>query len=368
MALKPKEILDMLKATVAEWTSDNATRLAAALAYYTVFSIAPLLIIVIAVLELFWQGQSTTAQEEILYQVRNLVGPEGRDFIEGVLNRMEASGTGGGVAAVIGVATLLFGATAAFAQLQGALNTIWEVQPVGGIKNILLSRVLSFGLILTVGFLLLASLVLTALLSAINDEIATLIGIAPGMDVLFQLLNTVVGFGIVTLLFALIYRYLPDARVAWRDVWIGAAITALLFTLGKYLIGLYLAQSSAASAYGAAGSLVILLLWVYYSSMVLFFGAEFTQVYARRHGSGIQPAKNAVRTERGVREEAERTSGQALPDEPASRTSGKATSGTAPAPALPSAPPHRTSPQTSRLGWIAPAVVAFLVGRLWRRS
>ena len=354
MAIKPKDALDMLKATAAEWVGDGATSLAAALAYYTVFSIAPLLIILIAVLEIFWRGQSTSAQDEILYQIGNLVGPEGESAIEGILQRMQASEASGGVAAVIGVATLLFGATAAFVQLQNSLNKIWEVEPAGGIKNLILSRVLSFGLILTVGFLLLVSLIVTALLAALNTFMT---GLTPGLAVLFQLLNQVVGFGIVTLLFALIYRYLPDARVAWKDVWIGAAITALLFTIGKYLIGLYLGESSAASAYGAAGSFVILLLWIYYSSLVLFFGAEFTQVYARRHGSGIQPAKGAVRTKRGATEEA-------------TRPSGGTTSETSQTPATTSATASRPlseARQTSKLRWIAPAVLAFFAGRFLSR-
>ena len=356
MAIKPKEILDMLKATAAEWVGDGATSLAAALAYYTVFSIAPLLIILIAVLELFWQGQSTSAQDEILYQIGNLVGPEGESAIEGILERMQASEASGGVAAVVGVATLLFGATAAFAQLQTSLNKIWEVEPAGGIKNVILARVLSFGLILTVGFLLLASLVVTALLAVLNNFVTDL---APGLEVLFQLLNQVVAFGIVTLLFALIYRYLPDARVAWKDAFIGAAITALLFTIGKYLIGLYLAESSAASAYGAAGSFVILLLWIYYSSMVLFFGAEFTQVYARRHGQGIRPAKGAVRTEQGAAEDVARASGEA----PEAATS-------EPAPvtkAVPARLPLPAPQRTSKLRWIAPAVLAFFAGRFLSR-
>ena len=385
MAIKPKDVLDMLKATVAEWIGDNATSLAAALAYYTVFSIAPLLIILIAVLELFWRGQSTTAQEEILYQVGNLVGTEGERAIEGILRRMQASESSGGVAAVVGIGTLLFGATAAFAQLQNSLNKIWEVEPAGGIKNLVLARVLSFGLILTVGFLLLVSLVVTALLATLNTFVTDL---APGLEVLFQLLNQVVAFGIVTLLFALIYRYLPDARTAWKDVFVGGAITALLFTIGKYLIGLYLAESSAASAYGAAGSFVILLLWIYYSSMVLFFGAEFTQVYARRYGQGIRPAKGAVRTEQGAAEDAEagRTSegggatsaGAGRTSEEASRTSGQV-EGTSEAPRRTSGEvgrtsavayppmPARTSGPTSKLRWVAPAVLAFLAGRFLSR-
>ena len=370
MAIKPKEALDMLKATAAEWVGDNATSLAAALAYYTAFSIAPLLIIIIAVLEIFWQGQSTSAQDEILYQIRGLVGPEGESAIEGILTNMQNSEASGGVAAVIGVATLLFGATAAFVQLQNSLNTIWEVKPAGGIKNLILSRILSFGLILTVGFLLLASLVVTALLAALNNFVTDL---APALEVVFQVINQVVAFGVVTLLFALIYRYLPDARVEWRDVWIGAAITALLFTLGKFLIGLYLAESSAASAYGAAGSFVILLLWIYYSSMVLFFGAEFTQVYARRHGSGIQPAKGAVRTEQGEAEEAKRKADPTsvtettTPDpEPPRRTSEDAST---PARTQASALARLSSPrQTSKLRWIAPAVLAFIAGRFLSRS
>ena len=372
MAIKPKEVLDMLKATAAEWVSDGATSLAAALAYYTVFSIAPLLIILIAVLEIFWQGQSVSAQDEILNQMRDLVGPEGASVIKDILTNMQESGASGGVAAVIGVGTLLFGATAAFAQLQNALNKIWEVEPAGGLKNFIVTRMLSFGLILTVGFLLLASLVITALLAALNNFVT---GLAPGLEVLFQLANQVIAFGVVVLLFALIYRYLPDARIAWKDAFVGGAVTALLFTLGKFLIGLYLGESSAASAYGAAGSFVILLLWVYYSSMVLFFGAEFAQVYARRHGSGIQPAKGAVRTEQGEAEEAQRKSDPTsvtkttmLAPEPPRRTSGDASTPARTQASALARPSLKEAKQTSKLRWIAPALLAFLAGRFLSRS
>jgi membrane protein len=200
----------------------------------------------------------------------------------------------GALATVIGVATILFGATGVVGQLQTSLNKIWEVEPRPGrgVLGIVRDRLFSFAMVLAIGFLLLVSLAISAALAAVDSYAASLL---PGSEALLQVVNFVVALGIVTGLFALMYRYLPDVRIAWRDVWIGAAVTALLFTIGKFLIGLYLGNSTVGSTYGAAASLVILLLWVYYSSQILFLGAEFTEVYARRHGSRIEPDEDAVR-------------------------------------------------------------------------
>jgi membrane protein len=197
------------------------------------------------------------------------------------------------VATLIGFLTLLFGASGVFGQLQTSLNAIWGVQPKPGrgVLGIVRDRFLSFGFILVVGFLLLVSLFLTALIAFVGHWFS---GMAPGMETLAQILNSVLSLAVITLLFAMIFKFLPDAKIAWRDVWIGALITAALFTAGKFALGLYLGKSGVASSYGAAGSLIVLLLWVYYSAQILFFGAEFTQVYANRFGSHVRPTDNAV--------------------------------------------------------------------------
>ena len=287
-----KDLWPLLKETVSEWTKDGAPRLGAALAYYTVFSLAPLLIIVIFIIGLMWSGESNFAQERLLGEVQGLTGPDGAQMIKTMLDSTRP-GAGGGIATVLGVIALVFGATGVFVQLQTALNIIWDVaaKPGQGIKGFVMTRLLSFGVVLVIGFLLLVSLLLTALLSALDTLTS---GVTPLTQFFFQALNQVISVGIITLLFAMIFRYLPDVEIEWKDVWVGAAITAVLFTIGKFAIGLYLGNSSTASTYGAAGSLVVLLLWVYYSAQILFFGAEFTQVYARYHGSRIRPDKGAI--------------------------------------------------------------------------
>jgi membrane protein len=198
---------------------------------------------------------------------------------------------------ILSIAALLFGATGAFGQLQSAINRAWEVMPdpdKGGLKAVLLKRVFSFGMILSIAFLLLVSLVLSALLSAFGTALNQYL--PSGLSgPLVQVINQLISLLVITLLFAAIFKVLPDARVAWRDVWVGAAFTAVLFVIGKYLIGLYLGHSNPGEAFGAAGSLAVMFIWVYYSSMILLFGAEFTQVWAKRHGSGIAPDRGAVR-------------------------------------------------------------------------
>ena len=287
----PSEFLHLLKETYSEWIDDKAPRLGAALAYYTVFSLAPLLIILVAVVGAIWGNQSGLVQARILREVEGMVGTGGADLVKEMLTS-SSHPDAGLLPTLLGVAGLLFGATTVFAQLQDALNTIWEVEStVGGVKGVVVTRLMSFALILLVGFLLLALLVISALLSALDSFVA---GITPGMQFLFRLLDLLVSFGIITLLFAMIYRYLPDVEIGWRDVWTGAAVTAILFTLGKYALGAYMAHSSTGSAYGAAGSLAALFVWIYYSAQLVFFGAEFTQVYARRYGSRIQPADYAI--------------------------------------------------------------------------
>jgi membrane protein len=288
--MKFKDIFTLLKNAAQEWSEDKASRLAAALSYYTIFSLAPLLVIVIAIAGLVF-GQEA-AQQELLAQIEGLVGEEGATAIQEMI--AGASDTGDSIlAAVIGFVLLLFGASGVFAQLQDAMNTMWEVKPKEGrgILAIVKDRILSFGMVLVIGFLLLVSLVLSAALAALSNFMA---GLLPANEIIMQVISFAVSFAVISFLFALIFKYLPDAEVAWGDVWLGAIVTALLFTIGKELIGLYLGRSAVASTYGAAGSLVILLLWVYYSAQILFFGAEFTQVYANRFGSRIRPAEGAT--------------------------------------------------------------------------
>jgi membrane protein len=280
----------LLKKTFSEWSEDKAPRLAAALSYYTVFSLAPFLVVVIAVVGL-WLGQQG-AQDEILNQIRGVVGTEGgdaiRDMIAGATRPRDSLW-----ATIIGIALLLLGAGGLFGQLQEALNTIWEVapRPGRGLLGIIKDRFLSFTMVLGVGFLLLVSLVLSTALIAAGTYMQ---GLFPGFEAVMQGVSFVFSFIIVTLLFALIFKFLPDAEIAWRDVWLGAAVTSLLFSLGKFAIELYVKNSDFTSTYGIAASLVIILLWVYYIGQVLFFGAEFTQVYANMYGSHIVPEEDAV--------------------------------------------------------------------------
>ncbi len=301
--MKIQDIWELLKATFSEWSEDKASRLAAALAYYTVFSLAPLLIIAIAVAGMVF-GQEA-ARGEIVAQIESVVGQQGAEAIQTMIANAGQSTDGGIIATVIGLATLIFAATGAFAQLQDALNTVWEVSPEtgSGVLGMIRTRFLSFTMILGIGFLLLVSLVISAALSAIGGFFGNLL---PGYDILWQGVNFLISFGVTTLLFAMIFKVLPDVDIAWSDVWVGALVTALLFTLGKFLIGLYLGRSSVSSTYGAAGSFVVVLLWVYYSAQILLLGAEFTQVYANRYGSRIRFSEGAAplspeeRTEQGL--------------------------------------------------------------------
>ncbi len=280
----------LVKETFSDWSEDKAPRLAAALAYYTVFALAPLLIIVIAIAGLFFGEEQV--RQNIVGQLGGLIGQNGQQalisLIEGA--RRPAAGL---IATAIGVVTLVLAAGGLFGQLQDALNTIWEVQPKPGqgIWATLRARFLSFSMVLGVGFLLLVSLVISAALAAVGQLVA---GEQYGQTLIWQIVNFAVSFAITTLLFAMIFKILPDVEVAWSDVWIGAVATAALFALGRLLISLYLGKAAPESSYGAAGSLVAILIWVYYSAQILFMGAEFTQVYARRYGSKIEPAENAV--------------------------------------------------------------------------
>lgn len=290
MGMKPKNLLEIFKQTFKEWNEDKAPRLAAALSYYTVFSLAPLLVLVIAITS-FIIGNNVDIRNEIMRHLQGLVGPQGAEIVSTLIERNSQPGSGI-LATIIGIVTLLLGATGVFGQLQDALNTIWEVKPKAGrgILGMLKDRFLSFTMVLGTSFLLLVSLVISTALAFLNQFFTDWLG---GLGVLAQMINIIVSIGVVTVIFAMIFKFLPDVKIRWADVWIGSLFTAVLFTIGRILLSIYLGNSATTSAYGAAGSLVVLLLWVYYSSQILFFGAEFTQVYARMYGSRILPTPNA---------------------------------------------------------------------------
>lgn len=281
----------VLKEAGQGWLDDNATRLAAALAFYTILSIAPLLVIATAVTGLVLGEEAATGR--LKEQVVGFAGEAGGEVLTTTVKASSEKPNSGILATVIGIISLLFGASGVFGELQSALNTIWNVKPKPGrgIWGILRDRFLSFGMVLAVGFLLLVSLFVTALLTGLGGRMN---GIMPGMPALMYMVNFVVSYGVITLLFALFFKFLPDAKIAWRDVWFGALVTSALFTLGKFLIGLYLGTAGVGSPFGAAGSVVAFVVWVYYSGLIMFFGAELTQVEARHNGRRIEPKENAM--------------------------------------------------------------------------
>jgi membrane protein len=282
----------LTKQTFREWDQDNVPRLAAALAYYTLFSIAPLLVIAIALAGAIFGPEA--ARGEVSNQLRELMGPAAAEAVERAVRNASRHETTGALATVFGVVVLIWGATGVFAELQGSLNAIWKVtlKPDLGWLDFFRMRLFSFAMVLALAFVLLVSLVISAALSALNNYLRG----GAGTELLWQGLNLAASLVVFSLLFAMIYKVLPDRRIGWEDVWVGAVITALLFSIGKSLLGIYLGHSSLASVYGAAGSLVILLVWVYYSSQLILLGAEFTKVYARRYRHSAPPDVHAVRT------------------------------------------------------------------------
>jgi membrane protein len=286
----PKRIFTLLKDTAVEWSDDEAPQKAAALAYYTLLSTAPLVLFSIALAGLLY-GEDA-ARGQVTDQLASVVGPQAADAIKGVAGSAHRSNAGV-LSSIVGFAVLIFGASGVFGELQSALNAIWGVKPKPGRgwKGILRDRFFSFTMVLGVAFVLLVSLVLSAALSALGSYFSNAL---PGGEVVWQILNAVISLAVITGLFGLIFRVIPDIEIRWRDVWVGALVTALLFTLGKLVLGLYLGKSSFTSSYGAAGSLVALVVWVYYASQIVFLGAEFTQVYARIFGAPIRPSPQAV--------------------------------------------------------------------------
>ena len=283
-----KDVGGLFKDAGSQWLEHKASRLGAALAYYTAFSLAPLLVIVIGIVGLVFGREAATGQ--IAEQIEGVVGKDGAKAIEAMV-ASASEPTSGVLATVIGIVMLLVGALGLFAQLQDALNTVWEVQPKAGRgwRGFVKDRLLSFSMVLGTAFLLLISLVVSAALATLDGLLGEW-----GATGFGQVLHIGVSFVVFTLLFAMIYRFLPDAKISWRDVWFGAGFTTVLFVLGKFLIGLYLGKTGTASAYGAAGSLAALLIWLYYSSQIFLFGAELTQAFAHRYGSRIVPKDNAI--------------------------------------------------------------------------
>lgn len=279
-----------VKETASDWMDDGASRLAAALAYYSLLSLAPTLVIVVAIAGIFLGPEA--AKGQVAGELASVVGAAPAEGIQSVLASAR-SPTSGIVSMVVGIVTLFIGASGVFGELQSSLNTIWGVKPKPGrgILGEIKTRFLSFTMVLGVAFLLLVSLVVSSALSAVG---ATFSEVLPGGEALWQIVNFVFSLASVTGLFALIFKFIPDAEIKWRDVWLGAAVTAGLFTVGKFLLGLYLGKAAVGSSYGAAGSLIALVVWVYYAAQILFMGAEFTSVQARRHGREIRPSDDAV--------------------------------------------------------------------------
>ncbi len=282
MGLGARDVLAMARDALRGWSEDRASSMGAAIAYYTLFSLAPLLVIAIAIAGAVFGAEA--ARGEIMGQLEGLVGADAARAVERLLAGAGDRSTGR-VASIVGVVTLLLGASTVFSELQSDLDRIWKVPPAahGAVRELLVPRLLSFGMVLGIGFLLMVSLLLSAAVAALGKYWADRIGgptelLMHGADLLVSILA-------MTLLFAMIYKILPRARIAWSDVWAGAAITSLLFSVGKVLVGLYLGKTGAASGYGAAGAVVLVLLWVYYSAQIFLLGAEFTKVYAHRHGS-----------------------------------------------------------------------------------
>lgn len=288
--MQRKSIWQFLKTTINEWVEAEPFQLAAALSYYTLFSLAPLLLIAIGVAGLVFGREA--AQNQIVETLQGMIGQDSAKAVQEMIQASSEKPKTGMLSTIIGFVALLFGAGGVVGQLQTSLNRMWEVtpRPGQGIWGFLRQRFFSFAMVLAIGFLLLVSLVVTAVLSSFTSMLSSFLGdatfVAHAIDIL-------VSFGFVTLLFALIYKYVPDVEIQWRDVWVGAALTSILFTIGKYLIGLYIGTSGVGSTFGAAGSLITILVWVYYSSLIFFLGAEFTRVYATQYGSGVAPAENA---------------------------------------------------------------------------
>jgi membrane protein len=310
--MKVRDMFGLFKTAAKDFSADSAPRLGASLAYYTIFSLSPLLIIVIAIASFFMNNSS--AGDQIFNQISAMVGPKGAETIHTLISQ-PGTQKHGLLATIIATVTLVLGASGVFMELQAALNTIWNVkqEPGAGIWGFIKHRLLSFAMVLSIGFLLLVSLVLTAAIAAIGKMIGSWM---PGMEALSQILNFVASFGIIMLLFAFMFKFMPDAHIPWKTVWIGSALTSFLFAIGKFALGMYIGKSSASNAFGAAGSIVVLLLWVYYSAQIMFFGAELTQAYAKLNGVKIIPKEHARLDEENTNKDESPTRGKSSSQSP----------------------------------------------------
>ena len=294
MKERVKDIWKYIKQTFQEFSDDECTSMAAAIAYYTVFALPPLLVLIVILTGLIFDPGDV--KQFISGEMGSLIGTEGGKEIQQMIELATKKATGQGIGAIVGAVVLLMGATGAFIELQGALNRAWGVQPdpeQGGIKNFLLKRVLSLSMVLGIVFLLLASLIISALISAFGSWLS---GFIPGLSTgLLWIVDIVLSLSLITILIGGIFKVLPDAELGWKDIRAGAFFTAVLFLIGKFAIGFYLGRSDVGSVFGAAGSLAILLTWIYYSAIIFLLGAEFTQVWVQRHGKTIMPEKGAVK-------------------------------------------------------------------------
>jgi membrane protein len=290
-SFRPGDIFSLLKETYKEWINDEPFELSSVVAYYAIFSLPALLVIIISVAGIYFGDEAVRGQ--VSSQIGEMLGKDAGEGIQTMIINTNKSGKSV-VATILGIATLLFGATGVFVQLQKSLNKVWNVKanPKEGLKRLLVLRATSLGLILAIGFLLLVSLVITAGLTAFAGWITH--KLPDFMLYAMYVINFLISFGIMSLLFAMIYKFLPDVNIKWKTVWVGAIVTAILFEAGKFALSIYFGKAEPGSAYGAAGSIVLILLWVSYSCMILFFGAEFTQVYARRYGHTIEPSSHAL--------------------------------------------------------------------------
>ncbi len=292
-----KKIPVIFKDSFLEFIDDKVLKLSAALAYYTIFALPSLLIVVIGLCGILYGKQAV--EGEIFFQIKDFVGAEAAIEIQHVIQKM-AINKDSFVATIFGITTLLIGATGIFGEIQDSINTIWglKTKPEKGWIKLLLNRVISFSMILILGFILIVSLLLNVLLHAFFNQLKKYFS----EDLINSLyfLDQLIMFVIIAVLFAFIFKVLPDAKILWRDIWIGAFVTTVLFVIGKIVIGYYLSNMKQISAYGAAGSLILILLWVYYSAIILYFGAEFTQVFAKHHGRVIEPNKYAIWVERDM--------------------------------------------------------------------
>lgn len=280
--------LNMLKKTFNEWTGDNVPRMAASLSFYTALSLAPLLVLIVSIVGIFFGDEA--ARGQVVSTLGNEIGYDTASFLEDIVENA-SNNSNGIISTVVSLVMVIIGATGVFMQLQYSLNQVWDIEVEdSGIITMLRKRLISFGMIITLGFLLLISLVIDAGVSSLDQYLSNVL---PSTQIIIRALTVIFSFGISVFLFAFLYKYIPDAKIKWRDVTIGAVVTAILFSLGRFALSLYLGNVGLASTYGAAGSFIVILVWVYYSAQIVMFGAEFTQVYAREMGSSIVPDEGA---------------------------------------------------------------------------